>query len=133
MCEQHVHSCERHTCRASPQPEVAKAAPELMRSLLYVSLPDWACTETPLSDPLHPQRRRLGSMAAALAAAPTEASDAVFEHMFTDNVDTAQRLLALDCFAAAACELAGAPSVPPLTAGGARLLLAAELEACRVC
>lgn len=106
-------------CRASPQREVAKAAPELMRSLLYVSIPEWAAEERPSSDPLHPQMRRLGSMAAALAAAPQEAADATFEHMFTDNVDTEQRLLALDCFAAAAAELSGEPRLPALTADGA--------------
>jgi hypothetical protein len=89
-----------------------------MRSLLYVAIPDWARQECSPSNPLHPHRRRLGIMAATLAAAPCEASTATFEHMFTDNMDAAQRLLALDCFAAAAGELSGEPSLVPLTAAG---------------
>ena len=117
-------------CRASPQPEVAKAAPELMRSLLYVSTPAWVGQEYSASSPLHPDRRRLGSMAAALAAAPDAAAAALLEHMFTDNVATQQRLLALDTFSAAAAELAGAPTLAPLTATGAHC--EHELALCHV-
>ena len=100
-------------------PEAAKAAPELMRSLLYVAVPEWACEQKRPDDPHHPDRRQLGTLVATLAAAPIVAADTLFEHMFTDNVDTSQRLLALDTFGAAAAELAGAPTLLALAADGA--------------
>ena len=90
-----------------------------MRSLLYAAPPSWACEERAATDILHPDRRRLGSMVAVLAAAPRAAADAVFGHMFTDNVDVSQRLLALEVFGGAAAELAGEPSVQPLLPPGA--------------
>jgi hypothetical protein len=57
-------------------------------------------------------------MAAVLAIAPRPAAEALFEHMFTDNVDVGQKLLALECFAAAAAELSGEPHLQPLLPPG---------------
>jgi hypothetical protein len=104
--------------RASEEEEVKKVAPEAMRSLLYVSTPEWASQEYTSTNTMHPHHRRLGSMAAVLVASPLPAADALFEHMFTDNVDVGQRLLALECFAAAASELSGEPLLQPLLPPG---------------
>lgn len=103
-------------CSASPATEVAKAAPELLRTLIYSPPPEWASQQTPAADPLHPHRRRLGSLAAVLAAAPHAAPGAAISHMFTEGLDVSQRLLVMDGLCAAACELAGRPLLQPLKA-----------------
>lgn len=104
------------TCSAAPATEVAKAAPELLRTLIYSPPPEWASEQTPPSDAMHPDRRRLGSLAAVLAAAPQAAPGAAISHIFSEGVDVSQRLLVLDGLRAAAHELAGRPLLPPLSA-----------------
>eukprot|EP00892_Ulva_mutabilis_P011498 jgi/Ulvmu1/8720/UM047_0061.1 len=102
--------------RASPASEVAKAAPELLRTLIYSPPPEWASRQTPTADELHPDRRRIGALAAVLAAAPAAAPGAAISHMFTEGLDVSQRLLVLDGLRAAAHEMAGRPLLAPLTA-----------------
>ena len=103
-------------CSAAPATEVAKAAPELLRTLIYSPPPEWASEQTPPSDVMHPDRRRLGSLAAVLAAAPQAAPGAAISHIFSEGVDVSQRLLVLDGLCAAAHELAGRPLLQPLSA-----------------
>lgn len=67
---------------------------------------------------MHPDKRRLGTLAAVMARTPEATPEAAISHMFTEHVDVAQRLLVLDALCAAAHELAGRPLMPPLTAPG---------------
>lgn len=109
-------------CRASSAPEVAKAAPELLRTLIFCSPPEWACNQHTPTSTMHPDKRRLGTLAAVMARSPESTPDAAIAQMFTEHLDVSQRLLVLDALCAAAHELAGRRLMPPLTAPGATLL-----------
>jgi hypothetical protein len=103
---------------------VAKAAPELLRTLIYCSPPEWAANQHPPSSAMHPDKRRLGTMAALMTRAPEATPAAAISHMFTEHVDVSQRLLVLDALAASAHELAGRPILQPLTAPGTNAFMA---------
>lgn len=108
-------------CRASSAPEVAKAAPELLRTLIFCSPPEWACKQHPPTSAMHPDKRRMGTLAAVMARAPDATPDSAIGQIFTEHVDVSQRLLVLDALCAAAHELAGTPLMAPLTAAGTTL------------
>lgn len=109
-------------CRASPLPEVAKAAPELLRTLIYCNPPEWASNQHAPTATMHPDKRRLGTLAAIMALSPAAAPEAAISHMFSEHVDVSQRLLVLDSLCAAAHELAGRPLMQPLNAPGAETI-----------
>ncbi|CAG9461375.1 unnamed protein product [Pedinophyceae sp. YPF-701] len=100
--------------RASPH-ELAQLAPELARNLLHANIPVWMDgVQAPDG-----QAARRASLVATVAAEPLSAGLAVLSEAFGPHLDTTQRLLVLDCTAAAAVELSAPPSqrkeLPPPT------------------
>ncbi|MEW5317044.1 MAG: hypothetical protein WDW38_008375 [Sanguina aurantia] len=98
--------------RACP-PELATAAPELVRSLLHCKVPEWAEEGAEGSDS-RPEVRRFRCLIAMLACAPVQGGDALLLELYSPHLDTYQRLLILDSLGGAAQELSTPGMAPAL-------------------
>ncbi len=103
--------------RAAPE-ELAHAAPELLRALLFCRVPEWAEAEPGTRPEERPEARRLRSVCALLAAQPAAAGDAALAEVYSPHLDQYQRLLLLDGMCLAAQELASPLAAPRLELGG---------------
>jgi hypothetical protein len=101
--------------RAAPD-ELAHAAPELLRALLFCRVPEWAEAEAGRPED-RPEAQRLRGLCALLAAQPASAGGAALAEVYSPHLDQYQRLLLLDGLCLAAHELCSPLSAPRLEQG----------------